>query len=256
MDMPESNLELMNVAASGGRLYSGKTIIRLKGSTMDVTNYAANGTATTTTGVAWPGNGVLYVANNGACNGEIPTEANYGESVVCGNAYVSGNYNKPLTIAAGNDVIVRPTVGAKLLNQSKDGDIKLDDGSDAVLGLIANNFVRVGHRVNHSNCTNYSSVDEPMITDVRIDAAIMSLLHSFMVDNYNCGRSGNLTVNGAIVQRFRGAVGTGSGGGISTGYAKDYWYDDRLRYRSPPYFLNPLKSKWEILRTQEQVPAR
>jgi hypothetical protein len=175
---------------------------------------------------------------------------------VCGNAYVSGNYNKPLTIAAGNDVIIRPTVGAKLLNQSKDSDIKLDDGSDAVLGLIANNFVRVGHKVNRSACTNYSSVDEPMITDVRIDAAIMSLLHSFMVDNYNCGRSGNLTVNGAIVQRFRGAVGTGSGGGISTGYAKDYWYDDRLRYRSPPYFLNPLKSKWEILRTQEQVPAR
>jgi hypothetical protein len=95
-----------------------------------------------------------------------------------------------------------------------------------------------------------------MITDVRIDAAIMSLLHSFMVDNYNCGRSGNLTVNGAIVQRFRGAVGTGSAGSIASGYAKDYWYDDRLRYRSPPYFLNPLKSKWEILRTQEQVPAR
>ncbi len=180
MDMPESNQELVNVAASGGRLYSGKTIIRLKGSTMDVTNYAANGTATTTTDVAWPGNGVLYVANNGACNGEIPTEANYTESVVCGNAYVSGNYNKPLTIAAGNDVIIRPTVGAKLLNKSKDGDIKLDEGSDAVLGLIANNFVRVGHKVNRSACTNYSSVDEPMITDVRIDAAIMSLLHSFI----------------------------------------------------------------------------
>jgi hypothetical protein len=256
MDMPDSNQELVNVASSGGRLYSGKTIIRLKGSTMDVTNYAANGTATTTTDVAWPANGVLYVANNGACNGEIPTDADYDESVVCGNAYVSGNYNKPLTIAAGNDVIVRPTIGATLLNKSKDSDIKLDGGSDAVLGLIANNFVRVGHRVNRSNCTNYSSVDEPTITDVRIDAAIMSLLHSFTVDNYNCGRSGTLTVNGAIVQRFRGAVGTGNSGGISTGYAKDYWYDDRLRYRSPPYFLNPLKSKWEILRTQEQVPAR
>ena len=40
----------------------------------------------------------------------------------------------------------------------------------------------------------------------------MSLLHSFIVDNYDCGRSGTLTVNGAIVQKYRGPVGTGSGG--------------------------------------------
>ena len=39
-----------------------------------------------------------------------------------------------------------------------------------------------------------------MVTNVRIDAAIMSLLHSFIVDNYDCGELGTLTVNGAIVQ--------------------------------------------------------
>ena len=49
------------------------------------------------------------------------------------------------------------------------------------------------------------------------------------------------------MQKFRGPVGTGSGGTISTGFLKDYWYDDRLRYRSPPYFLNPLKSAWEVI---------
>ena len=47
-----------------------------------------------------------------SCNGEIPTEANYDESVACGNVYVSGIYSRPLTIAAANDVIVRPTIGA------------------------------------------------------------------------------------------------------------------------------------------------
>ena len=39
----------------------------------------------------------------------------------------------------------------------------------------------------------------------------MSLQHSFIVDNYDCGQSGTLTVNGAIVQKYRGPVGTGSG---------------------------------------------
>jgi hypothetical protein len=256
MDMPESNQELVSVASGGGRLYSGKTIIHLKGTKMDVTNYAT-GSAVTTYDVQWPGNGVLYVTNNGACNGEIPTDADYDESNSCGNVYVSGTYTNSLTIAAANDVIIRPTAGATLLARSTNSNIVLTEGSDATLGLIANNFVRVGHKVaRSSSCSNYNSTDEPTITDVRIDAAIMSLLHSFMVDNYNCGRAGTLTVNGAIVQRFRGAVGTSSGGTIVTGFVKDYWYDDRLRYRSPPYFLNPLKSKWEVVQTQEQVPAR
>jgi Tfp pilus assembly protein PilV len=249
--MPDSNQDLVSVADSAGKSYLGKTIVRLNGTTMDVTNYAT-GSAVTTTNVPWPGNGVLYVKNNGACNGEIPTDANYDEPNACGNIYVSGSYAKSLTIAAANDVIIRPTIGAKLLARSSDSDIKLSGGSDATLGLIANNFVRVGHRVNGS-CGNYTSTDEPMVTNVRIDAAIMSLQHSFMVDNYNCGRAGDLTVNGAIVQRFRGPVGTGSGTQISTGFVKNYWYDDRLRYRSPPYFLSPLKAKWEIQETQEQV---
>ena len=39
------------------------------------------------------------------------------------------------------------------------------------------------------------------------------------------------------------------------GYAKDYWYDDRLRYRSPPYFLDPVVAAWRTVRNNEQVPA-
>ena len=99
---------------------------------------------------------MLYVKNNGACTGEIPTDADYDEPFACGNVYVSGTYSKPLTIAAANDVVIRPTVGAKLDNSSTNSDITLVDGSNATLGLIANNFVRVGHKVNRgvSPCAN------------------------------------------------------------------------------------------------------
>ena len=42
-----------------------------------------------------------------------------------------------------------------------------------------------------------------------IDAAILAINHSFIVDNYDCGSPlGTLTVNGAIAQKYRGAVGT------------------------------------------------
>lgn len=35
----------------------------------------------------------------------------------------------------------------------------------------------------------------------------------------------------------------------------DYVYNDRLRYREPPYFLDPVQASWRISRETEQVPA-
>ncbi|WP_028065445.1 hypothetical protein [Solirubrobacter soli] len=257
LQMPQSNQKLAEVAQSNGTYYTGKTIIRLNNTTMDVTNYAANGTSTTRTGVAWPNNGVLYVDNAGTCSGEYPTDANYDEAAACGNVYVSGTYAKSLTIASRNDIIVKPTIGAKLNNNSTDSDLK--GASDATLGLIADNFIRVGHRVatdSSGDCDNYAPTNEPTVLNVRIEAAILSLKHSFIADNYNCGKLGTLTIVGAIAQRYRGTVSTFSGTTIVTGFTKNYWYDDRFRYRSPPYFLSPLDSAWDVVRVHEQVPAR
>ncbi len=39
-------------------------------------------------------------------------------------------------------------------------------------------------------------------------------------------------------------MGTFNGGGIVSGYAKNYQYDPRLIYLSPPYYLNPGTSQW------------
>ena len=50
------------------------------------------------------------------------------------------------------------------------------------MGLEAENFVHLDHRVD-SSCDDVS----PVMNKVRIDAAILSLTHSFMVDNYRCG---------------------------------------------------------------------
>ena len=131
--------------------------------------------------------------------------------------------------------------------------------------MILNNFIRVHHPISVSpsftpqfynglvydmdaSCTNSSGPDL-----IQIDAAILSLTHSFIVDNYYCGAGlGTLSVSGAIVQAYRGTVGTTSG----TGYIKNYTYDNRLKYRSPPKFLNPLKAGWGTQTHNEQVPAR
>ena len=154
---------------------------------------------------------------------------------------MSGTFNSDITVGADNDIIVKD-------------DFKR--GSTALLGgLIANNFVRVYHPVSFSSTTSCTNNGGP--GTIQIDAAILALNHSFIVDNWYCGSPlGTLTVNGAISQKFRGTVGTHSGGVVSTGYSKDYNYNDELRYREPPYFVNPTEAPWRVVRQNEQVPAR
>ena len=41
----------------------------------------------------------------------------------------------------------------------------------------------------------------------------------------------------------------------STGYTKAYTYDNRLKFRSPPHFLDPVQSAWRIVSQVEQTPA-
>mgnify|MGYP001409761163 CR=1 FL=1 len=232
--MPESNEQLKEVAKNSDTLFTGVTTIRLNNTTMSVTSGGQTKT------VNWPVSGVVYVQTDKTCDGEAPTAATYNEPSTCGNVYVSGTYGKPLTIAAENDVIIAPTGGASSPN------ITEVDGTDSTLGLIANNFVRVQHRVASGCGSNLN----PVFTNVRVEAAILALTHSFIVDNYQCGGAlNNLTVVGAIVQKYRGPVGTSA----RTGYLKNYWYDDRFRYRSPPYFLTPVAAAWDIVRSHEVV---
>lgn len=94
-------------------------------------------------------------------------------------------------------------------------------------------------------------------TDRRIDAAILSVARTFMVQHYNYGGNrGTLTVNGAIAQRYRGPVGTGPGtGSVTTGYAKNYNYDERFRYVAPPKFLSPVTTVYGVTVWVEVAPV-
>ena len=92
-------------------------------------------------------------------------------------------------------------------------------------------------------------------SSLRIDAAVLALNHSFIVDNFDCGApiggsppSGGLVVNGVIAQLFRGTVGTTSGGSSVTGYLKNYTYDDRLAVQQPPYLFDLASASWRVVR--------
>jgi hypothetical protein len=237
LEMPPSNGQIQALALTG-YVFNGRTEIQLNGNTMSVKN-VARWPDNLFHSVAPPTNGVVYVANNGACTAGFDRTQDYtGEQAACGNVWVKGTYSQDLTIASANDIVIN-------------GDLERT-ADELLLGLVANNFVRVYHPVNWSGgaCGGNTA---SALSDPVIQAAILALNHSFIVDNWDCGaRLGDLNVQGAIAQKFRGPVGTSGG----TGYLKKYEYNDRLRFREPPYFLDPVQASWRIARQTESLPSR
>ncbi len=261
---PSTNTRLKTIAGPS-YTYSCQTKIVLNGSTMNVTTNAG-----TVNNVPFPASGVLYVANGscpdkgsvvwGPCSSAYsPFTATYPEGSDCGTVGVSGSYSGQLTIAAENNILIEGNV-------TKTGT--------GLLGLIANNFIRIKHpfcrektgtdkggpegcpsgwvpaQTARGKC-NGGKNQTGSLSDPKVEAALLAIDHSFIVDHYDCGNDlGDLTVNGAISQKFRGAVGTTGG----TGYIKDYNYDDRLRYMEPPNFLDPVEPAWHIQRETIDFP--
>jgi Tfp pilus assembly protein PilX len=254
---PPGNGALKTLAGPGGWVYNGQTCLVFKNNgTVDIyngsNNWASSGRVTCSgspvnrpiKGAGAPPNGVIYVANSTsvACSGTYTKQQRYQNTNSCGDVAVSGQYSGSITVAAENDIIVNANVTQVA-------------GSDSMLGLVATGFVRVYHPIQgitSSSCGSTNSTPSGFVRVNRIDAAILSLNHSFMVDNYHCASSeGDLTVNGAIAQWYRGVVGTNNG---DTGYIKNYNYDDRLKVREPPNFLDPVQTSWRIVRQTEQQP--
>lgn len=239
LEPPPSNSSLSSIA---GVTYTGKTSIVLTGETMTVTNKGV-----TKPNVAFPSNGVIYISNSScAVTTYTPYNPSYTADTGCGNVYVSGNYTRSLTIAAENDVIINGNLTTPTENETPT--------TGAVLGLIANNFVRIYHPMSgvrgsqSGECGTAKNTSEDL-TDPTIYAALLAVRHSVILDNFDCGASlGTLTIYGAIAQIFRGFVSVGSGNSITHGYAKNYNYDDRFQVESPPSFLNPVKAPWRVRR--------
>lgn len=277
MAMPPSDTTLASeaTAPATGCLYTGVTTIAFHDNgTMDVVSplsKAMNG-CQVGTNVAQPANGVIYVQNVPAS----PADPNYSPTSTCssyknqatgatgcnGDAIVGdaqaadGGVKGQLTVAAQNNVVI-------------DGNLQYAGGLTGadVLGLVAGNYIEVNHPVqwgsNVATCTEGATPPDSAHTapncdlnNPTIDAALLSVAHSFLVNNYFAGSPlGNLTINGSIAQKYRGAVGEADWTGtIVYGYAKNYTYDPRLQYLSPPYFLDPASSAYQMV-SFTQLPA-
>jgi hypothetical protein len=249
--LPESDDDLLEYAdpASGdpdarGYTFYGRTRIRLNNDgTFTVTNALVN--SNTATVYPYPTSGVIYVARaSGVSSCTSNPDAQFpGIAAGCALIELDGTYNKSLTIGSQDDISILP------------GGVKKGN-TTSVLGLIANDYVRVRHYRywgSGSSCNTISSETE-QTGNTQIDAAILTLSRSFTFDAYSCGsKLGNINLNGSLAQKWRGGVGTTGSSG--TGYTKNYVYDYNLRSLAPPHFLSPTTSTWLVARSREQLPA-
>jgi type II secretory pathway pseudopilin PulG len=246
LELPLTNNALLADTDATYR-FKGTTQITMHGTTMHVKGTRMDGTSVDSD-MAIPPDGVVYVANDGTCAGYSPVDSD-APTPGCGNLKVAGDYSANVTLTAENDIVVT-------------GDLKrTSSSSNFLLGLIATNYVRVAHPVTgcdpEHTCNRLSDCHEPLSTpdSIAIDGVILSLNRSFIVDNWFCGDKdrGDLIVKGAIAQKYHGPVGDKP---AHAGYQKQFTYDEQLRYRSPPHFLDPVNAQWHVRTFSEQVPAR
>jgi len=218
LDFPTANTELKLTAQVDGYYYYGETVIELNSDgTLTIENNDDTGQTTGPVGTSFlPSNGVVYI------DGVVGQKGNKNN----GDVYVEGKLSGRLTVASANNIYITD-------------DLTYRDPEDDMLGLIAQNFVYINH---------YRGSQDVAPTNLEINAAIFALNHSFTYESYSQGSvKGTLKVKGSIVQRFRGPVGTfnSNTGSPVSGYSKDYWYDERMMYTDPPYFIEPLNAGFE-----------
>ena len=158
-----------------------------------------------------------------------------------GNAYIEGTVKGRVTIAAQNNIVVTDDllVASTPITQAPSGP--------DIIGLVAGNSAVAYHPVDASG----NNLKAP--EDRWIYASIQALQHSFWVQSYDNGaKMGTLHVRGSIAQKWRGIVGTSGSSG--TGYLKDYGYDSRLKFTSPPYFPQWTNAVWGAKTTAELKP--
>ncbi|MCW8804945.1 MAG: hypothetical protein OQK56_00675 [Ignavibacteriaceae bacterium] len=103
-------------------------------------------------------------------------------------------------------------------------DPQVDPNSSDLFGIVAENYVWITE-----NAANHH--------DINIHASVFSEKWGFGAYNYkNRSVDGDINLLGGIQQNYRQPVGTFGSKGIQSGFTKQYRYDWRLQFMSPPFY--------------------
>lgn len=184
-----------------------------------------SGTVETMTGL---GTGVIY------CSGNITSLA----GTIADNHYTQGSdphiirrstYTIATDVNNGKSVTLTGNLTYNTQPDPTQASTALANLKAGTLGLFARNII-VG-------TTGGGSPTNMTINAVMLAGSSSTTDGSFYNVNYASGvATGTLRLLGGVIQKARGPVGQFSGSTITSGYAKDYYYDPRLADNPPPYF--------------------
>lgn len=139
---------------------------------------------------------------------------------VNGDVRTRGRVNGQITMIATKEIYITDDI----LYSDSNSNGTLAVGTTKTLGLISSDDIVISNTTaNQTNC--------------RINGALLALGTSFKVEDHTSGNPrGTLTIWGSLSQNTRGPVGTFGGGGVQSGYSKDYHYDNRFINTPPPYY--------------------
>lgn len=192
---------------SNGLYFKGdSTVTLLSNGTMNITNDGSKQTGVANAGKKWT-------------NHNVPVPQSGAFFVDNGNLNLSGILSGQLTVGnqgSGKEIYITNNILYA-------NDPRTNPSSTDLLGIVSSNDV---------------IVDDNAPYNLEIDGYILALNKSFYVEDYTTGLKGTLTLYGGVTQDERGAVGTfNSGtGNRSSGYLKDYNYDQRLADNAPAFF--------------------
>lgn len=261
MAFPISNNDIIEWGESDkGLSFEGRTCILLQGKKMKIRNKSKGDVEET---YDLPSSGVLLV-KNGTGNNQ-------------GNVFISGTIDGKLTVYAQGNVYLTgkdPTVFTHT-NASVTGGIFYSDTripsktstgsnfSDDMLGIISEKDIIVATRTwpssSESSGLSTSSNRDVSTNNITVYAALMTKnagRQIFVEDFRNIPAKEDFKVVGSKIQNAeRGAVGTfdSKTGKIVSGYNKINQFDFRLKTMSPPHFIEPDKSGWEVRSWEEVV---
>lgn len=174
---------------------------------------------------------------------DVEIESTNGILYIAGQVtLLGGTLDGQLTIASNTAIDIEDDVVYRESDENGPTE-RCDD----MLGLVTTGDITVSDNVTKRR-------------DCVIHADMVATNASFKAEHWANGRPrGTLTLYGGIYQKFRGPVGTGYLRGddlvILTGYTKDYHYDRRLAWMTPPR-IRPLHADGTIQAARVAGPRR
>jgi len=184
-------------------------------------------------------NGVGYPLANESLTGSSA----YSYGCTAGDVFVQGQLKGHMSIAAENYLWV---VG----DTTKTAGGVTYATPDSVLGLVGQKSVIIWHPVTSAG-VNIGSVK-----DVNINGAVLSVAGTMAVQNYDRGAHlGNVILYGAVAQKYLNATECMGCGAGTTGFGTSFTYDTRLKTISPPKFLQPSITTFQVTEFAEVTAA-